>query len=130
MRKTASDYETAARLDSAGIDIPVDDARTLRRASMTLHRWGERECGDGSGSWIERDETTGKPFVCYDPGQGAVRRYPTADREAGALRRIQTTCERLGLHFFHQTDPRGAALYVSREPMTDCNYSSRGVAVY
>lgn len=34
--------------------VARDDAKALRRISMTLRRWHELECGDGSGH-IERD---------------------------------------------------------------------------
>lgn len=32
------------------------ECQTLRRISMTLSRWGERECGDGSDWGLERDD--------------------------------------------------------------------------
>lgn len=126
--KTAElkDREVARRLG-----IPVDAARTLRRAELVLHRWAEQECGDGNdyASWsIERDETTGKPYRALYPHQGQSSRTLIADREAGALRRVRQVCTELGLHYYHQTDPRGCALYVSREPLTDSDYT-RGVAV-
>lgn len=57
-------------------------------------------------------------------------RHRTPNPEPGALRRIAEVCEREGLHYFHQTDPRGCALYVAAEPLTDCDYSSRGIAIY
>jgi hypothetical protein len=41
------------------------------------------------------------------PHAGPSKRYPIADREAGALRRVAKVCAELGLHFYHQTDPRG-----------------------
>jgi len=47
-------------------------------------------------------------------------KYAVPDREKGALKRVQAT----GLHFYHQTDPRGAALYVSNQPLNDQNYTS------
>lgn len=122
----AKTYELLSRLASRGINVDFDVAHTLRRAELTLHRWGELECGDGNdyASWaIERDETTGKPYMCRYPHNGKMSRYPVPDREKGALRRVAAT----GLHFYHQTDPRGAALYVSNEPLTDQNYSSSGV---
>lgn len=126
--KTAElkDREIARRLG-----IPVDAARTLRRAELVLHRWAELECGDGNdwASWsIERDEVTGKPYRTLYPHRGESSRTLIADREAGALRRVRAVCEVLGLHFYHQGDPRGCALYVSREPLTDSDYT-RGVAV-
>lgn len=109
-----------------------DAACTLRRAEMTLHRWAELECGDSDAwkSWgIERDETTDIPYMCIYPHSGKSRRYRIPDREKGALRRIAQVCGKLGLYFYHQTDPRGCALYVAREPMTGSNYSSIGRAV-
>lgn len=114
------------------LGIPMDAAHTLRRAEMTLHRWAEQECGDGNdyASWsIERDDTTGKPYRAWHPHQGATTRTAIADREAGALRRVAQVCTEQGLYYFHQTDPRGCALYVSREPLNDCTYSTVGRAV-
>lgn len=105
-------------------------ARTLRRAQLTLHRWAELECGDGH-AYVERDEATGKPRIYRE------RRYlapndprcwsAIPDREAGALRRVAKVCKEVGLHYYHQTDPRGCALYVSTEPLTASNYSSKGI---
>lgn len=112
------------------VSLSFDDANTLRRAELTLQRWAEGECGDGNdyASWaIERDEKTGIPYRVTYPHKGDVRRYRIADREAGALRRVREVCERNGLSWFHQTDPRGCALYVSNEPLNDSDYT-RGVA--
>lgn len=120
------------KLDSRGITLPMSAIETLRRAEMTLHRWAEQECGDGNdyASWcITRDEATGKPYREFHPHNGKASRTLVADREAGALKRVAAICKAHGLHFFHQTDPRGCALYVSREPLTDVNYSSHGVAI-
>lgn len=107
----------------AGILITTSDADTLRRAEMTLHRWAEHECN----GTIQRDETTGTPYRYTNDG----RRCGIApDREAGALRRVKEVCERLGVAFYHQTDPRGCALYVAHPDagMTDRNHSSVGAA--
>lgn len=118
------------RLHMAGIDANYEQAETLRRAELTLQRWAEKECGDENdySSWaIERDETTGKPFMCIYPHKGNSRKYAIPDREAGALRRVKRICADLAIHFFHQTDPRGCALYVSKEPLPDNAYH-RGIA--
>lgn len=124
------DYRTVRRAEHKGITLSCEQANILRRADLTLTRWAEGECGNGNdrASWcIERDEKTGKPYHVVYPHSGASRRYPIADREAGALRRVASLCKELGLYFFHQTDPRGAALWVSNEPLNDQNYT-RGVA--
>lgn len=123
-------YELLHRLTVNGIPATLDQADILRRAQMTLHRWGELECGDGNDyqSWsIERDEKTGKPFMCHYPHQGRAYRRAIPDRERGALERVKRVCAQLGLHYWHQTDPRGCSLYVSRETLTDSTYN-RGIS--
>lgn len=134
--ETKATKETRAimeRLARRGIDMPMADVGILRRAALTLHRWAEQECGDGNdyGSWcITRDETTGKPYREYHPNNGnTATRTLIADREAGALKRVKAICARHGLQFYHQTDPRGCALYVAKEPMAGDSYSSVGVAI-
>ena len=113
-----------------GILLDFDDAWQLRRAELTLHRWAEGECGDGY-SCITRDETTGKPFREVSGLSGRNRMIPIPDRETGALKRVAEVCARYGLAFYHQTDPRGCALYVASpsDGMNDTNYNSVGVAV-
>ena len=124
-------YALMAQFGARGISLSFDEVNTLRRAQLTLQRWAELECGDGNG-YIQRDEDTCIPryFNCRarfmsanDPR--AWSRIP--DREAGALRRVKAICQAHGLHYYHQTDPRGCALYVSNEPLPDHNYT-RGVA--
>ena len=124
-------HEVMQHLGSRGIYLDFNEANTLRRAQLTLHRWGEAECGDGNdyaSFSIERDEVSGLPYRCIYPHDGKMRRYRIADREAGALRRIAAICSKQAIYFFHQTDPRGCALYISSEPLTDSNYN-RGVAI-
>lgn len=81
-----------ANLVRAGISS--DDAMSLRRCAMTLHRWFELECGDSNNysSWaIERDDNgDGPPFLVRhshtSPALNSRTRIP--DREAGARKRI------------------------------------------
>lgn len=120
-----------------------DEAEALRRISMTLQRWHERECGTDNGC-IERDETTNKPYWVSEWGgqwsTGKRCRTPIADRETGARKRlaaivaarnaritddhskdaeqyIHATCaaKLAGIvSAYIQGDPRGAALYIIR----------------
>ena len=131
MTARQSTYELIHHLNTRGINVSFDQANTLRRTQLVLQRWAEGECGDSNdyNSWlIERDETTGRPYRCRYP-HNETRCYRTRipDREAGALRRVAAICKNLGLHYYHQTDPRGCALYVDREPLPENNYT-RGVA--
>lgn len=113
-----------------GKSLDFDAVNTLRRAQITLQRWGEQECGDSNdfaSFSIERDEETSLPYRCVYPHTGKMHRTRIADKEAGALRRVAAICKANGLHFYHQGDPRGCALYVSHEPLPANDYT-RGVA--
>ena len=121
-----------ARMAAQGIHASLDQVNTLRRAEKTLHRWYEQECGDGDQwkSWaIVRDEETGKPYMYISPHDGEARRENIPDREEGARRRVQRTCQDLRCAFYVQTDPRGAALYVAppKAEIHASNYSSVGI---
>lgn len=131
-------FEMLARLTAAGISL--DDAYTLRRIAMTLHRWHELECGDGNGC-IERDEKTGIPYWYNSNSRylgandrRAYSRIP--DREKGAQKRLAAVMVRYPeLTAYVQTDPRGAALFILRPGDVPAgadvdSYYSRGVAVY
>lgn len=126
------------------------EAHALRRIAMQLHRWHELECGTDTGA-IERDETTGKTYW-YNAMSG--RRYPTPDRETGALKRLakiiathnENNARQAGagfpgvhgataLSYYVQGDPRGAALYILRPGDIPAGedvdaYYNRGIAVY
>ncbi len=117
--------ERTARFYSAmsSLGFTFDEANKLRLIEKTLSRWGELECGGGNehASWaIERDETTNKPFMVTHyhnmMGSPRERRLRIADREAGALRRCQQImASHPGLWFYHQSDPRGCALYIGHK---------------
>lgn len=119
------------------------EANQLRRISMTLQRWYELECGTEAGH-IERDEETGKPYMVTDWGTSR-RRYPVADRETGAVKRLQAIIHARNirqpraedplLSYYLQTDPRGAALYILRPQdvpggESPAAYYSRGICIY
>jgi hypothetical protein len=127
-----------------------DEAESLRRISMTLHRWHELECGDGNGC-IERDEKTGTPRWFNANARYVDPHDPRAwrvipDREKGALKRLagvlqdrnarMLPLQSLGkIDAYIQTDPRGAALYIIRPGDVPAGadasaYYSRGICVY
>lgn len=140
--RTARLFERLARLG-----FSFHEADTLRRIEMTLSRWSAQECGDSNeyGSWaIERDGEAGdgKPFMVSHSHRApfTTRREPIADRERGALRRLHAImASHPGVLYYHQSDPRGCALYLidNRERRitsdawdrwVECNYT-QGVAV-
>lgn len=112
------------------LGLSEKDANTLRLAQLTLHRWAELECGDSNSyasCCIVRDETTNVPYrETYPHNGGAVYRVRVNDKETAALKRVMRVCSANGLHFYHQTDPRGCSLYVSRVSINGTNYSGAG----
>lgn len=150
-RKEAERLALQSRtLQSLG--FTAEEAESLRRISLALHRWHELECGTDQGC-IGRDDTTGK---AYWLNSHSMRRSPIADREKGALKRLaaimaernrrvmtpelgKAACLRTGpvrgLQSYIQTDPRGAALYILRPGDVPAGespdgYYSRGICVY
>ena len=125
--------EQADRLVKLG--LTYDEAETIRRISMTLHRWSEHECNGN----IQRDEVTGVPrwFSDYEMQRAkSPKGTVIPDRESGAIRRMWRIIKaHPGLAWYHQTDPRGAQVYVySVDKLEgrsiDSVYNSIGVAIY
>jgi hypothetical protein len=98
-------------LDGLGVRLSYEDARTLVRAARILRRWFEGECGDQF-SMIVRD-SRGKPFREFVSSVGlAHTRVPIRDSEASAFRRVDAVCERYGITYKANRDPRGCSLYL------------------
>jgi hypothetical protein len=126
------DLELQQAARQHGISLSLADARILRRAEMTLHRWDEQRCGwstpgpYGASIALVRDEDgDGLPYLEIHPNGGAnvahslkTRWERVPDRERGALKRIKAICKKYAapngspLKYYHQSDPRGAALYI------------------
>jgi len=166
MTKSEALRQTHQQETLRSLGFTLDEANSLRRISMTLQRWHELECGTGDDQVsvsIERDgdESDSKPFkrVQYQTwgGKWVDKRYPVADRETGARKRLakilSTRNIRRGIGYgpesalayqlplpdpvsaYIQTDPRGAALYILRpgdvpEGEDVSAYYSRGICVY
>lgn len=124
-----------------GLGFTPEESQGLIRIEKTLHRWCERECGSDHGC-IERDEATGKPYWIDTAG---TRVYAVADREKGALKRLEAILEARNardiarstfkpLSFYYQTDCRGCALYIIRPgdvregSSVECCYTN-GIAI-
>lgn len=128
IKSTRTDEHTTHTLRN----LWIHHTRTLRRAQLTLHRWAEEVCN----GTIQRDgeDGDGKPFRVYElpysPSSTRDRRIktPVPDRERGTLARVEAVCKAAGLYYYHQTDPRGCALYVGAVPLTCQNYNTAGVA--
>lgn len=148
MTKTEAERRTRMNDALRSLGFTRDECESLRRISMQLHSWHERECGTNTGC-VERDEMTGRTYWLSSV---SGKRYPVRDLETGAkkrLARIVDACNKArlthmtgdkmtpkeGLRYYVQTDPRGAALYILRpgdvpEGGQVDAYYSRGICVY
>lgn len=126
------------------------DAESLRRISMTLHRWHELECGvdggciergdlrrGGNREAVFRSDENGAPYFANHRASGLPTTYTKIpDREKGALARLAKVMSRYpSLSFYVQGDPRGCALYILRPNDVPAGQSadafySRGLAVH
>jgi hypothetical protein len=77
----------------------------LRRKGQALHAHYERNC---NGTTTEADYSRNTNLL-YE----SVEKY----------------VKKLNLHVYFQTDPRGATIYIDREPLTDSAYN-RGTVIY
>ena len=127
------------------LGFTLSETKALRRISLTLHRWHERECGTGNGC-IERDEKTNRPYWATYCGT----RWTIPDRETGARKRLHKilsnrntrawigtkgSIKEVSIDAYIQTDPRGAALYLMRpgdvpDGMSADSCYSRGLCIY
>jgi hypothetical protein len=121
-----------------------EECQALRRISMQLRRWYERECNED----IRVDDQGRAEVMVFKSMRGCaplwyLPRIP--NMEAGATRRLNAIMARHSRRctYYLQTDPRGCALYVvplanlrayrkrtGRETGLDCCYNSVGIAVY
>jgi hypothetical protein len=135
MTKSERRYRLIANLTERGFSF--DEANTLRKIELTLSRWSELTCGNGNdyASWaIERDEETEIPYMVTYPHIGETRRHKIADREKGALKRLnKIMANHPDFVSYYQGDPRGCSLYIIRK--SDLNGQdinsvyTRGIAV-
>jgi len=137
MTKTEAARRTALENALMTLGFTRDEADALRRISLTLRRWHELECGVGEcDTWyIERENGAedGRPFMV---SANTGRRWPVADRERGAMRRLRKIMGQYpDLRYYIQSDPRGAALYILRPGDIPDNLRvescyTRGLCVY
>ena len=116
----------------AALGVSLEDAHALRLSSRGLTRWYTLECGDGNdyASWaIERDENDIPEMVTYH-NSGKTTRRRVRDMERFHQKRIVAICAKCNLHYYLQTDPRGASLYISANPIDICDYNRNSVCVY
>ena len=99
-----------SKIDQASLVVNV--YRRLLPVSRQLRLIGERQCnGYANTDWGRKQEAR------------------DARKEAKLLNRAISLADEIGLQAYHQTDPRGCALYLITNEMNNTNYSN-GIAIY
>lgn len=112
----------------ASWSIEREEADVYRCANKHLHA-AAGACPD-CGKPLYLRAKAGTPYMVTHPHQGKSYRRRIADREAGALRRLQQIVQARNQRHthpivqdeivaYHQGDPRGCALYLLRKTNTD-----------
>ena len=130
-KETLRVSELYYRLSEHGFTF--DEMETLRKASLQLHRWSERECNGE----VERFEN-GLAYCRYGRNGEYITR--ARDMESAAKRHIdRILANHSGWAWYYQTDPRGCSVYLYRvdDPILayggvsiESCYNSIGIAIY
>jgi hypothetical protein len=78
-----------------------------------LHKWAEDEC-NGVIQWDDADCTIPRLYYNDRYGSPTVKGPIIPNQEAKLLKEAQTLAAECGGLIYHQTDPRGCALYFYR----------------
>lgn len=112
-KREREDYNKHREHVSREVGLDKNKYNALRRVSHGLHKTSE---ASANGEIEEKGymKEVGKHFS-----------------KAEALRKkIHGKDAKKKMHYYHQTDPRGTALYASKERMNQMNYNSKGHPIY
>lgn len=84
---------------------------SLKRLAKIIHKWNEDEC-NGAIQWEKDNEETPKRYFQDRYGCFTIPGPTIQDKERQSIESARKIAARHGLSIYHQTDPRGIALYV------------------
>jgi hypothetical protein len=83
----------------------------LKRLAKIIHKWNEDEC-NGAIQWHGDNEETPKRYFQDRYGCFTIPGPTIQDKERQSIESARAIASKHGLSIYHQTDPRGVALYV------------------
>lgn len=95
----------------------------IRRDAITLRKVYEGQCNG-----CTREKFMGESWVEYDKARESQIEW-LEKREELLTKRIKKNADAIGLQVFFQSDPRGASVYLSNEPIKDDSYSTSAICV-
>lgn len=103
--KQREQYNKDRSITCERLGISENQYNAFRRYGQKLHKIYENNCNGYSDSYEEQAD----------------------EREEQVINdAIDAKCKNLGLEFYLQTDPRGATIYLSKEPIESNNYNRFG----
>lgn len=96
----------------------------LRGLSVTLQKYFEYECNG-----CTREKLSFETWAQYDKERELQMEW-VEKRIKQITKQITKLSHDLGLYYYIQTDPRGAALYVCHEPIDATRYNTQAIALY
>lgn len=84
---------------------------SLKRLARIIHKWNEDEC-NGAIQWHGDNEETPKRYFQDHHGSFTITGPTIQDKKKQSLESARKIAAKHGLSVFHQSDPRGCALYV------------------
>jgi hypothetical protein len=83
----------------------------LKRLEKIIHKWNEDEC-NGAIQWHGDNEETPKRYFQDRHGCFTIPGPTIQNKERQSIESARKIASKHGLSIYHQTDPRGIALYV------------------
>jgi len=120
-KKERSEYNERRQRLAEKMGMDKNSYNALRRIGQSLHR-SDEDSAMGSKEWRHNPKYWEKEYSDKEREKDVNEAF----KKAGALRKKK----KLDIHFYHQRDPRGATLHISKERMSDRDYSSKGHPVY
>jgi len=84
---------------------------SLKRLAKIIHKWNEDEC-NGAIQWHGDNEETPKRYFQDRCGCFTIPGPTIQNKERQSIESAREIASKHGLSIYHQTDPRGIALYV------------------
>lgn len=123
-KKEREEYNRHREHTGKELGLDKNKYNALRRVSHSLHRISE-DSAMGRTDWRHKNDSHGSK-------QYGEKEYK---RDVGkSFSKAEALRKKLGgkqsIHFYHQTDPRGTALYAGKKRMSQSNYNSEGRPIY
>ena len=124
-KKERAEYNIHRERTGKELGINKNQYNALRRVGQSLHKADENSAnGTTGGTPIYRGNKILNEYTEKHYNKDTAKAFGKAE----ALRK--KLGDKSKIHFYHQTDPRGATLFVGKKRMSQMDYNSKGHVIY